>query len=53
MEADVAFVDPGLPDPSREIADRDELERGFSALEPDQRVLLVLHYYVGLPLEDD
>jgi RNA polymerase sigma-70 factor, ECF subfamily len=52
MEANVAFVDPELPDTSRDIADRDELERGFAALEPDQRVLLVLHYYIGLPLAE-
>jgi RNA polymerase sigma-70 factor (ECF subfamily) len=37
-------------DPGIAIADRDELERGFAALRPDQRALLVLHYYLGLPL---
>ena len=31
------------------IADRDELERGFRRLSVDQRALLVLHYYLGLP----
>jgi RNA polymerase sigma-70 factor (ECF subfamily) len=30
------------------VADRDELERGFARLPPDQRAVLVLHYYVGL-----
>jgi RNA polymerase sigma-70 factor (ECF subfamily) len=40
-------VDPGLT-----IADQDELERGFAALRPEQRALLVLHFYLGLPLQE-
>jgi RNA polymerase sigma-70 factor (ECF subfamily) len=52
MEADVLQVDPGTPDASRLVAERDELERGFQRLDPDQRILLVLHYHVGLPLQD-
>jgi RNA polymerase sigma-70 factor (ECF subfamily) len=39
-------------DPGITIADQDELERGFAALRPDQRALLVLHYYLGLPLQE-
>jgi len=30
------------------IADRDQLERGFRRLPPEQRALLVLHHYLGL-----
>jgi len=30
------------------VADRDELERAFRHLSPEQRAVLVLHYYVGL-----
>jgi RNA polymerase sigma-70 factor (ECF subfamily) len=52
IETDILQVDPGTPDTSRLVADRDELERGFERLDPDQRILLVLHYYVGLPLQD-
>jgi RNA polymerase sigma-70 factor (ECF subfamily) len=52
IETDVLRVDPGMPDTSRLVADRDELERGFQRLDPDQRILLVLHYYVGLPLQE-
>lgn len=33
-------------------ADRDQLERGIRRLEPEQRTVLVLHYYLGLPLPD-
>jgi len=32
------------------IADRDELERGFRRLSVEQRALLVMHYYLGLPI---
>ncbi len=52
METDVLRVDPGTPDTSRVVAERDELERGFARLDPDQRIILVLHYYLGLPLQD-
>jgi RNA polymerase sigma factor (sigma-70 family) len=52
MESDVVRIDPGTPDTNRLVDDRDELERGFQRLDPDQRILLVLHYYVGLPLQE-
>lgn len=44
-----------LPDePSRRddilsVGDRDQLERGFRRLPPEQRAILVLHHYLGLP----
>jgi RNA polymerase sigma-70 factor (ECF subfamily) len=37
-----------VADHSGALADRDELERGFARLPPEQRAVLVLHYYVGL-----
>jgi RNA polymerase sigma-70 factor (ECF subfamily) len=40
------------PDPGSIIADQDELERGFAALRPEQRALIVLHYYLGLPVQE-
>jgi RNA polymerase sigma-70 factor, ECF subfamily len=33
-----------------EIADRDEMERGFRRLSPEHRAVLVLHYYLGLTI---
>jgi RNA polymerase sigma-70 factor (ECF subfamily) len=33
-------------------ADRDQLERGFSRLEPEARALVVLHHYLDLPLPE-
>lgn len=35
------------PDELRGIADRDELERAFRRLVPDERAILVLRYFVG------
>ena len=37
-------------DPVVAIADQDELERGFRRLSPEQRALIVLHFYLGLPM---
>lgn len=34
------------------VADRDQLERGFRRLKPDQRAILVLQHYAGLSLAE-
>ena len=39
-------------DPGTGLADRDEVERAFLRLEPEQRALLVLHFYQGLSLSE-
>ena len=39
---------PGPNDETLSVADRDQLERGFRRLPPDQRAILVLHHYLGL-----
>lgn len=39
---------PTVGDAGGGLADRDELERGFALLRPDQRAVLVLRYYAGL-----
>jgi RNA polymerase sigma-70 factor (ECF subfamily) len=45
--------DPALAfEPPLDILDRDEVERGFMALDPDQRAVMVLHFYQGLPLHE-
>ena len=36
------------PDTQRSVANRDLLERGFRRLSPDQRAVLVAHYYLDL-----
>ncbi|MFL5725085.1 MAG: RNA polymerase sigma factor [Chloroflexota bacterium] len=38
---------PAAPDELLSVADRDQLERGFRRLPPDQRAILVLHHYLG------
>lgn len=38
---------PAAPDEFLGIADRDQLERGFRRLPPEQRAILVLHHYAG------
>jgi RNA polymerase sigma-70 factor (ECF subfamily) len=52
VEVHVPVLDHGVPDTSRALADRDELERGFRSLAPDQRALLVLHHYLGLSVTE-
>jgi len=48
----VEFHHPATADASASIADRDALERGFRRLDPEQRALIVLHYYQGLSLDE-
>ena len=40
-------LEPSIGDDTGSVADRDQLERGFSRLKPDQRAVIVLHYYSG------
>lgn len=40
------------PDPAVDLADRDQLARGFQRLSPEQRALVALHYYLGLPMHE-
>ena len=49
VQVDIAALSPA--DQRDEVADverRDELERGFRSLSADHRMVLVLHYYLGL-----
>jgi RNA polymerase sigma-70 factor (ECF subfamily) len=39
--------DASTGDHAVSVADRDQLERGFSRLKPEHRAVLVLHYYNG------
>src|SRR5687768_15517643 len=36
-----------VSDDTGSVADREQLERGFSRLKPEQRAVVVLHYYSG------
>ncbi len=53
FEVELRPIDDRLTqDDEADLAMRDELERGFRRLEPEQRAVIVLHYYVGLPLPE-
>jgi RNA polymerase sigma-70 factor (ECF subfamily) len=40
------------PDTAISVAARDELERGFRRLSPEQRAVVVLHHHLGYPLTE-
>jgi RNA polymerase sigma-70 factor (ECF subfamily) len=48
----VVSIEPGEADGSGRLADRDQLERAFRRLPIDQRCVVVLHHYQGLPLTE-
>lgn len=50
FDVDVRSIEPAVADDSLSLADRDEIERGFRRLDPEQRAVIVLHFYAGLPL---
>jgi RNA polymerase sigma-70 factor (ECF subfamily) len=43
---------PAIADSAVAVADRDSLERGFRHLDLEQRSVIVLHYYLDLPLPE-
>jgi RNA polymerase sigma-70 factor (ECF subfamily) len=43
---------PGRADDVGSVADRDQLERGFRRLPPEQRAVFVFHHYLGLTLSE-
>ena len=47
-EISLVPLEPGEPDGSIGLADRDQIERGLLRLNEPQRTILVLHFYVGL-----
>jgi RNA polymerase sigma-70 factor (ECF subfamily) len=51
-EAKVAPIDGNDPDPAVSLTQRDQLERGFARLDPEQRALVVVHFYLDLPLPE-
>jgi RNA polymerase sigma-70 factor (ECF subfamily) len=51
-ELHVPIPEVDVPDASIGFAEHDELERAFRRLAPEQRAVLVLHFYLGLPLTE-
>jgi len=52
IDIDALTVQPAVGDASSTVADRDELERGFNRLGPEEQAVIVLHHYLDLPLPD-
>src|SRR4051812_38512354 len=52
IAAELSPIATAIADPGVALADRDQLERGFCRLTPEQRALVVLHYYLGLPMQE-
>ena len=48
----VPEAEPSLQSHELSVVQRDQLERGFARLEFDQRAVLVLHHFAGLPLTE-
>ena len=44
--------EPTTEDGATSLADRDQLERGFRRLKPEQRTVVVLHFYLGLTVPE-
>ncbi len=51
-QVELAGFEPKGGDMTGNTADRDQLERGFQRLKPEQRAAVVLHYYVGYSAEE-
>jgi RNA polymerase sigma-70 factor (ECF subfamily) len=49
---DIQAVPPAGRDAVVTVHDRDQLERGFRRLPPDQRAVLVLHHYLDLTMTE-
>ncbi len=43
---------PAVADSTRAIAQRDLVDRALAVLEPEWRAIVVLHFYLGLPLPE-
>jgi RNA polymerase sigma-70 factor, ECF subfamily len=53
MEVELTpMASPHVGDTSSSIADRDLLDEALRRLEPEWRAVVVLHYYLGMPLPD-
>ena len=52
IEVKVVPYDIGTADSTADLASRDELDSLLARLTPAQRALIVLHFYVGLPLPE-
>jgi RNA polymerase sigma-70 factor (ECF subfamily) len=53
MEVELTPIDgPATADVASSIADREQLDQALRRLDPEWRVVVVLYYYLGMPLPD-
>jgi RNA polymerase sigma-70 factor (ECF subfamily) len=52
IEVELISMTSHLPDPVDGFVDRDALDQALASLDPAHRAVVVLHYYLGLPLPD-
>ena len=52
VHIDDLATEPATTDAASAIVDRDELERGFNRLDPEERAVIVLHHFLDLPLTE-
>jgi RNA polymerase sigma-70 factor (ECF subfamily) len=52
VDIEALTTQPAVGDSTSTVADRDELERGFDRLGPEERAVIVLHHYLDLPLPE-
>jgi RNA polymerase sigma-70 factor (ECF subfamily) len=53
IEVEIIDLDrPSSVDLSAEIADRDVLDKALAGLDPAHRAVVVLHYYLGMPIPE-
>jgi RNA polymerase sigma-70 factor (ECF subfamily) len=50
--APVEALHKSLPDPAVAVVERDQLERAFRHLDPGQRAMIVMRYYLDLSLQE-
>ena len=43
---------PSIADPTADLAERQQLDEALGRLEPAWRAIVVMHYYLGMPLPD-
>ncbi len=41
-----------IPDIGSHVADRDQLDRALRRLDPEQRAVIIVHYFLGVPLSE-
>ena len=53
IEVELTSLDhPSVPDTATQVADRDVLDRALARLEPEQRAVVVLRFFLGLSLPE-